>query len=111
MVFDKNVESKMELIEVDEVNEKMEQFSIIGSQIVNKNDIVQILLDTLPLDFFSNWGHNEKWKYTTKILNSIGANEIDLWLTHSAIKSNGNFTEGQNKQWFNNGRLYTNRTI
>ena len=103
MVFDKAVESKMEEIKLDEQEEQKSNniVSYMLSHKVNKNDIVQVFLDTLPNDYFSNWGHNPKWKYTTKILNSIGANEIDLWLKESAIKSNNNFTEGQNKQWFN----------
>jgi hypothetical protein len=104
IVFDIAVESKMEAIKLDEDDERKTDDSfdtLLQKCEVNKNDIVQIFLDTLPLDYFSNWGHNGKWKYTTKILNSIGAKDIDLWLTKSASKSSGNFTETQNRQWFN----------
>ena len=89
------VAKKMKEIAFDEVVE-----ALGGEVVCSKNNIVDLLLNNLPTDFFSNWGHNPKWKYTTKILNCIGVKDIDDWLTKSADKSNGNFTGGQNKSWF-----------
>jgi len=87
---------KMESLDEDEARELETTDTIV----IDKYSAVRVLLENLPNDFFSNWGHNPKWKYTTKILNGIGAKDIVEWLNESAVKSNGNFTEGQNVSWY-----------
>ena len=70
---------------------------------MNRNNIIDILIDNLPSDFYTS--DNNNWTLLSRQLYFNECNNYDEWVKHSAEQSN--YTEEDNNNWSINQDINT----